>query len=62
MQLEYTGSAIDPFGPKRAAFEARTEISRKDWGITWNAMLETGGFLVSDKVRLTLDISAVVQD
>lgn len=59
--LEHTGSGNDPMGNSRAAFEATTEISRKEWGITWNAALEAGGFLVSDKVRLSLDISAILQ-
>lgn len=61
LELEYTGSAVDPFGNPRAAFEASTEISRKNWGITWNAALEAGGVLVSDKVKIELDISAIKQ-
>lgn len=59
LALEYTGSATDPFGQPRAAFEANTEISRKEWGITWNAALEAGGVLVGDKVKISLDISAI---
>lgn len=59
MELEFTGSAADPFGNERAAFEASTEISRKEWGITWNATLEAGGVLVGDKVKINIDISAV---
>jgi len=57
--LEFTGSAKDPYGNLRAGFEGATTISRKDWGITWNAALETGGVLVSDKVTLEFEISAV---
>ncbi|MBL0887486.1 YceI family protein [Myceligenerans indicum] len=56
---EFTGTATDPFGNARAGFEASTEINRKDFGITWNAALETGGVLVSDKVKITLDVSAI---
>lgn len=59
LELEYTGSAVDAFGAPRAAFEAHTEISRKDFGLTWNATLEAGGVLVSDKVKIELDISAL---
>lgn len=59
VEVEYTGSAKDPFGNLRAGFEGRGEINRKDWGLNWNAALETGGFLVGDKLRLELDISAI---
>ncbi len=59
VEVDYTGSARDPFGNLRAGFEGRGEINRKEWGITWNAALETGGFLVGDKVKLELDVSAV---
>jgi polyisoprenoid-binding protein YceI len=59
IDLEHTGAAQDPFGNQRIGFEGTAEISRKDWGLTWNAALETGGFLVGDKVKLELDISAI---
>ena len=59
LEVEYTGSARDPFGNLRAGFEGRGEINRKDWGVTWNAALETGGLLVGDKVKLEFDVSAV---
>ncbi|GAA2235820.1 YceI family protein [Rarobacter faecitabidus] len=61
LDTEFTGVATDPFGNSRAGFEATTEISRKDFDITWNAALETGGVLVSDKVKIELDISAIKQ-
>ncbi|MFI6641017.1 YceI family protein [Streptomyces sp. NPDC050504] len=61
IDLEFTGSAQDPFGNDRVGFEGRTEILRSDWGLTWNAALETGGVLVSDKIKLTFDISAIKQ-
>lgn len=57
--FEETGSARDPFGNLRIGFEGRTMISRKSWDLTWNAALETGGVLVSDKIVLEFDVSAI---
>ena len=57
--FEQTGSARDPFGNLRVGFEGSTTINRKDWGLTWNAALETGGVLVSDRIKLEFDISAI---
>ncbi|KQW47716.1 polyisoprenoid-binding protein [Nocardioides sp. Root1257] len=57
--FEPTGSARDPFGNLRIGFEGGTSINRKDWGLTWNAALETGGVLVSEKIKLEFDISAI---
>ncbi|MBS2965814.1 polyisoprenoid-binding protein [Actinocrinis puniceicyclus] len=57
--LVYTGSAVDPYGNQRVGWEGRTTINRKDWGVNWNAALEAGGMLVSEKVTLEFDISAV---
>lgn len=59
LAAEFLGTATDPFGQERAGFSATTTILRTDFGLTWNAALETGGVLVSDKVRITLDISAI---
>ncbi|OYN98679.1 YceI family protein [Enemella evansiae] len=59
--FEYTGSATDPFGNQRAGFEGEITVNRKDFGLTWNAALETGGVLVSEKVKLELEISAIKQ-
>ncbi len=59
IDAEPTGVSVDPFGATRAGFEGSTTISRKDFGLTWNVALEAGGVLVSDKVRIDLDISAV---
>lgn len=54
------GTAIDPFGNERIGFEGSATINRKDWGLTWNAPLEAGaGVLVSDKVQISLDVSAI---
>ena len=57
--FDQTGSAQDPFGNVRVGFEGSTAINRKDWGLTWNAALETGGVLVSEKIKLEFDISAI---
>jgi polyisoprenoid-binding protein YceI len=59
IDLEFQGAAKDPFGNERVGFEGRGEILRSEWGITWNAALETGGVLVSDKIKLRFDISAI---
>ena len=57
--FELTGSAQDPFGNTRVGFEGATSIARADWGLTFNAALETGGVLVSEKIKLEFDISAI---
>jgi len=57
--FEFTGSAQDPFGNIRVGFEGGTTIKRSDWGMSFNAALETGGVLVSDKIKLEFDISAI---
>ena len=59
--FEFQGTAKDPFGNTRVGIEGSTQILRSDFGLTWNAALETGGFLVSDKVTLELEISAIQQ-
>ncbi|AEG43349.1 YceI family protein [Isoptericola variabilis] len=61
LPTKFVGTATDPFGNVRAGFESELEISRKDYGLTWNAALETGGVLVGDKVKISLDISAIKQ-
>jgi polyisoprenoid-binding protein YceI len=57
--FEFEGAATDPFGNLRVGFEGAVTISRKDYGITWNAALETGGVLVSDKITLEFEVSAI---
>ncbi|MEP6816121.1 MAG: YceI family protein [Marmoricola sp.] len=57
--FEFEGAATDPFGADRAGFEGSIVINRKDYGVTWNAALETGGVLVSDKITLEFEVSAV---
>jgi polyisoprenoid-binding protein YceI len=59
IDLEFNGAAKDPFGNERVGFEGKAEILRSEWGLTWNAALETGGMLVSDKIKLNFDISAI---
>ena len=59
IEFESTGSARDPFGNLRVGFEGATTINRKDWGLSWNAALETGGVLVSEKIKLEFDVSAI---
>jgi polyisoprenoid-binding protein YceI len=53
--LEFNGVATAPWGGQSAGFSAETEINRKDWGLSWNVALETGGVLVGDKIKLTID-------
>jgi polyisoprenoid-binding protein YceI len=57
--FEFTGSAQDPFGNVRVGFEGEATIKRSDWGMSFNAALETGGVLVSDKIKLQFDVSAI---
>jgi polyisoprenoid-binding protein YceI len=57
--FEFEGAATDPYGNLRVGFEGSTVINRKDYGITWNAALETGGVLVSDKITLEFEVSAI---
>ena len=59
VDFTFEGAAVDPFGNQRVGFEGSVVINRKDWGITWNAALETGGVLVSDKITLEFDVSAI---
>jgi polyisoprenoid-binding protein YceI len=61
LEVEFTGVAVDPFGATRAGFSAETEISRKEFGLTWNAALEAGGLLVSDKVKINVEAALVKQ-
>jgi polyisoprenoid-binding protein YceI len=57
--FEFEGAAKDPFGNQRVGFEGSATINRRDYGVTWNAALEGGGVLVSDKVTLEFEISAI---
>jgi polyisoprenoid-binding protein YceI len=59
LETERLGVVAGMDGLRRAAFSARTQINRKDWGLNWNVALEAGGWLVGDEVGVELDISAV---
>jgi polyisoprenoid-binding protein YceI len=58
LPVTYLGKAKDPWGNEKIGFETETTINRKDYGLTWNAALETGGFLVGDEVRISVSIQA----
>ena len=56
--LVFEGGATDPYGNTKAAFTAKGEIDRRDWGLVWNAPLEGGGVLVSEKFKVEFDVEA----
>jgi len=56
LEVEYAGLAKDPWGNEKAGFTVSGKINRKEWGLNWNAALETGGVLVSDEVKISADI------
>ncbi len=62
VDFDYTGTAVDPFGNRRLGLDGHTTINRKDWGVSWNAPLDAGGVLVSEKVDLEFEVSAVKVD
>lgn len=59
--VTYMGAAKDPWGNARVGFEAAITINRKDFGLTWNAALEAGGFLVGDEVKISASVQAIAQ-
>jgi polyisoprenoid-binding protein YceI len=59
LDVEYAGLMKSPFGSTSAGFAAQTAINRKDWGLTWNVALETGGWLVSDQINIEIDLELV---
>ena len=59
LATEFEGQVRDPYGNQRAGFTATTQISRGDFGVNFNGLLETGGVIVSDKVKITLHIEAI---
>ncbi len=59
LAMELDGVVGDPWGGQRLAFTASTEVDREEWGLTWNVALETGGVLVSKKVRIEIEGQAV---
>jgi polyisoprenoid-binding protein YceI len=59
LPVTYLGRTTDPWGNDRIGFEAETTINRKDFGLGWNALLEAGGFVIGDDVKITLSVQAV---
>lgn len=62
LDVKYLGTGKDPWGNVRGGFEARGEINRKDFGLTWNETLETGGLLVGDEVTIRINAEGLVED
>jgi polyisoprenoid-binding protein YceI len=62
LECEYHGRGTDPWGKTRAGFSFRTEIDRREWGLKWNQVLETGGVLVANNVKIEGDVQFVRQD
>lgn len=58
LEAEFLGKATDPWGNEKVGFSAKTKVNRKDFGLTWNAPLEAGGFLVGDEVNIELEVQA----
>ena len=59
LNASYTGEGTDPWGNRRVGFSAETKINRKDFNLTWNQALETGGFLLGDEVKVEIDLEAI---
>lgn len=62
LDVEYAGQAKSPWGTFSAGFSASTKINRKDWGLEWNAPLETGGVLVGDTITIDIELELVKQE
>jgi polyisoprenoid-binding protein YceI len=62
LPVNLLGLAKDPWGNEKLAFEAETTLNRKDFGLNWNAALETGGFLVGDEVKVNLEFQAAARE
>jgi polyisoprenoid-binding protein YceI len=61
LSANFEGRANDPWGGVRTGYSAHTTINRKDYGLTWNAALETGGVVVGDEIRIELNVEAILQ-
>jgi polyisoprenoid-binding protein YceI len=59
LEAEFAGVGKDPWGNQRAGFSAKASLDRRDYGLTWNAALETGGVLVGEKVEIAIELEAV---
>jgi polyisoprenoid-binding protein YceI len=62
LDATYEGQGKDPWGGTRAGFTASTKIDRREWGLTWNQALETGGILVSNDITIEMQVQAVRED
>lgn len=61
LDVEFAGKAKSPWGTTSAGFSAETKINRKDWGLTWNVGLETGGILVGEEITISIEVEVVEQ-
>jgi polyisoprenoid-binding protein YceI len=61
LDVEYAGQAKSPWGTVSAGFSATAKINRKDWGLTWNQALETGGVLVGEEINVNIELEIVKQ-
>ena len=61
LEVEFSGTSMSPWGSTSAGFSASTRISRKDWDLNWNVALETGGWLVSDEIKIDLELEIIQQ-
>ena len=59
LEAEYAGQAKDPWGNQRVAFTAKTAVDRREFGLTWNQVLEAGGVLVGERIEIELEVQAV---
>ena len=62
LDCTFEGRGKDPWGKERAGFSARTELDRRDWGLKWNQVIETGGVLVANKVRVEAEVQFVREE
>jgi polyisoprenoid-binding protein YceI len=61
LELTFEGKSKDPWGNERIGLSAETKINRKDFGLTWNAALETGSILVGDQIKISVQLEAIKQ-
>ena len=62
LDVKFLGSGKDPWGNVRAGFRAELTIDRRDYGLNWNELLETGGFLVGDEIEIRIDVEGLVDE
>lgn len=61
LDIDFGGFVTDPYGNQKAGFSVNGKFNRKDWGLSWNAALETGGVMVSDEVRINAEVQFIKQ-